>query len=205
MSTNSTNAEKAKQGLTSAFGDILNSFQLLGYDTPNDPNFSGTAERAAKGLLELVQDRGDIENKISEMLEKTFPAEYDGMVISKHNVTFGICPHHILPVIYRISVAYIPDEKVIGISKLSRMCQLLGRQPILQEQLTNDLAHILHERMSSKGSAVYVEGLHMCMASRGVQAHEARVVTSTIRGVFKSTATRKEFLDLVTTSHPSLI
>jgi GTP cyclohydrolase I len=128
------------------------------------------------------------------------------MVISKHNVSFGVCPHHLLPVIFRISVAYIPRHKVLGISKLSRVCNLLARKPILQEDLTNELSRLLHEDLESQGGAAYVEALHLCMAARGIQAHEARVVTSAVRGVFRDQpATRQEFLDLVTTDHPRLL
>jgi GTP cyclohydrolase I len=127
------------------------------------------------------------------------------MVISKHNSAFGVCPHHLLPVIYRISVAYIPRTKVLGISKLSRICTLLARRPVLQEDLTHELADILHEDLQSQGSAVYIEGLHMCMAARGVGAHEARLVTSGVRGVFLELATREEFIKLVVAPPTTLV
>lgn len=140
------------------------------------------------------------------MLARTFPARYDEMVISKQNVAFGLCPHHLLPVVYRISVAYIPREKVLGISKLSRLCTVLARRPMLQEDLTHDLARILHEQLESRGAAAYIEGLHLCMAARGIGAHEARVVTSAVRGVFRDNApTRQEFLDLVTAPAITLV
>jgi GTP cyclohydrolase I len=147
-----------------------------------------------------------VNREIAAMLERCFPAKYDEMVISKHNVSFGLCPHHLLPVIYRISVAYIPRAKVLGISKLSRITQLLSRRPVLQEQLTNDLARLLYEKLESQGGACYIEGLHLCMAARGVQAHEARVVTSALHGVFRDQPeTRAEFLRLVTADHPRLL
>jgi GTP cyclohydrolase I len=117
-----------------------------------------------------------------------------------------MCPHHLLPVIYRVSVAYLPSERVIGISKLSRLARLLAKRPVLQEDLTHDLAEILHARLQSRGSAAYVEGLHLCMAARGIEAHEARVVTSAVRGVFRDQpATRQEFLDLVTAPPAALL
>ena len=133
------------------------------------------------------------------MLSRVFPAHYDEMVISKHNVSFGMCPHHLLPVIYRISRRLSAGRKVLGISKLSRIVHLLSHRPVLQEDLTQELAALLHERMETRGSAAYVEGLHLCMAARGIASHEARVVTSAVRGVFRENpATRQEFLDLVT-------
>jgi len=127
------------------------------------------------------------------------------MVISKGNTAFGVCPHHLLPVIYRISMAYIPTSKVLGLSKLSRLARMIARGPRLQEDLTHELADALHVQLASQGSAVYIEGLHMCMAARGVGAHEARLVTSGVRGVFLELATREEFIKLVVTPTSTLI
>jgi len=198
--------EEAKALFIEGYQKILEGLDVLGYDTATDANFNGTAERAAKGLAELIKGGEAVDARIDELLSKTFPAQYQEMVISKHNVAFGVCPHHLLPVIYRISVAYIPSDKVLGISKLSRLAQLLARAAVLQEEMTHNLCKLLHERLNSEGAAVYVEGLHLCMASRGVQAHEARVCTSAMRGVFlDQLATRQEFLRLVTASHPNLI
>ncbi|MGN6110556.1 MAG: GTP cyclohydrolase I [Kofleriaceae bacterium] len=170
-----------------------------------DDNFAETAERAAKGFHELVHDQRQVEFSVNALLGKTFPAKYKEMVISKHNTAFGICPHHLLPVIYRISMAYIPTSKVLGLSKLSRLARLIARGPRLQEDLTHELADILHEQLASEGSAVYIEGLHMCMAARGVGAHEARLVTSGVRGVVLELATRDEFIKLVTTPQTTVL
>jgi GTP cyclohydrolase I len=200
------NKEKARELFTQGYTKILAGMSELGYPTTSDANFLETAARAAKGFSELVFCTDEIDAEVKHMLSRTFPAKYDEMVISKHNSAFGVCPHHLLPVIYRISVAYIPRTKVLGISKLSRICTLLARRPVLQEDLTHELAHILHENLESRGAAAYIEGLHMCMAARGVQKHEARVVTSAVHGVFlDQPATRQEFLDLVTAAHPSLV
>ncbi|HTE51838.1 MAG TPA: GTP cyclohydrolase I [Kofleriaceae bacterium] len=188
------------------YDKILDGLRELGYAVDQDPNLVGTAARAARGLAEILLDPGEVSDQISEMLQKTFPASYKEMVISKHNVAFGCCPHHLLPVIYRVSVAYIPRTKVLGISKLSRIVKLLTRAPLLQEDLTHNLARLLHDDLDTDGSAVYVEGLHLCMAARGSGTHEARVVTSAVRGVFlDQLATREEFIKLVTASHPSLV
>ena len=198
--------QKALDLFHEGYQKILQGLQELGYDTDNDANFAGTALRSAKGFHELVLDRRNVEEAVRAMLEKTFPAKYTEMVISKHNVAFGICPHHLLPVIYRISVAYIPVSKVLGLSKLSRMTRLYARAPMLQEDLTHELCRTLHEDLESQGAAAYVEGLHMCMAARGVGAHEARLVTSAVRGVFlEELATREEFIKLVTAAPTTLI
>jgi len=187
---------KALALFTQGYDKILEGLSYLGYDITDD-NFKDTAARAAKGLHELVHDQKQVKAKVAELLAKTFPAKYTEMVISKGNTAFGVCPHHLLPVIYRITLAYIPISKVLGLSKLSRLARLVARGPRLQEDLTHELADILHEQLQSQGSAVYIEGLHMCMAARGVGAHEARLVTSGVRGVFLEMATREEFLKLV--------
>jgi GTP cyclohydrolase I len=187
---------KALALFTEGYDKILEGLAQLGYDI-TDANFADTAKRAARGLHELIHDQSQVKPHVTALLAKTFPAKYTEMVISKHNTAFGVCPHHLLPVIYRISMAYIPTAKVLGLSKLSRLARLVARGPRLQEDLTHELADILHLELASQGSAVYIEGLHMCMAARGVGAHEARLVTSGVRGVFLEMATREEFLKLV--------
>ncbi|MFH0903538.1 MAG: GTP cyclohydrolase I [Pseudomonadota bacterium] len=187
------------------YASILEGLALLGYKVDADENFRDTADRAARAIAEMVLPVAEAEKEAKDLLSHSFPAKYEEMVISKHNTVFGICPHHLLPVMYRISMAYIPHRKVIGLSKLSRLADLLARQPILQEDLTHELARILHVDLESLGAAAYVEGFHLCMAARGSRTHEARIVTSAVRGVFLAKpATRQEFLDLVTASSPGL-
>ena len=198
--------QKAQEKLVRAYELVLEAYADMGYPTKEDDNFRETAERAAKAAQEMVRPVSEIEKEIDDLLHKTFPARYDQMVISKHNICFGLCPHHLLPVIYRVSAAYIPRERVVGISKLSRLIRLLARRPVLQEDLTHELAELLYSRLGSRGAGVYIEGLHMCMAARGVEAHEARLVTSAVRGLFgDQQSTRQEFLDLVTATPLQLL
>ncbi len=195
---------KALALFTEGYTKILEGIGVLGFDIKDD-NFADTAARAAKGFHELVHDQAQARAEVDALLAKTFSAKYTEMVISKHNTAFGVCPHHLLPVIYRVSLAYIPTAKVLGLSKLSRLIRLIARGPRLQEDLTHELADIMHEQLQSQGSAVYIEGLHMCMAARGVGAHEARLVTSGVRGVFLELATREEFLKLVVAPPTTLV
>jgi len=195
---------KALALFTEGFQKILEGIGQLGFDV-GDPNFAETAARAAKGFHELVHDQRQVEFSVNALLGKTFPAKYTEMVISKHNTAFGICPHHLLPVVYRISLAYIPTDRVLGLSKLSRLARMVARGPRLQEDLTHELADLLFKQLASQGSAVYIEGLHMCMAARGVGAHEARLVTSGVRGVFIELATREEFIKLVTAPQATVL
>ena len=189
---------KALALFNEGYEKILAGIGELGYDI-TDANFIDTATRAAKGFHELINDQAKVKGEVDALLAKCFPAKFREMVISKQNTVFGMCPHHLLPVIYRVSMAYIPVDRVLGLSKLSRLARLIARGPRLQEDLTHELAELLHVQLESQGSAVYVEGLHMCMAARGVGAHEARLVTSAVRGVFLEVATRQEFIKLVTT------
>ncbi len=189
---------KALALFNEGYEKILAGIGELGYDI-TDANFIDTAKRAAKGFHELINDQAKVKGEVDALLAKCFPAKFREMVISKQNTVFGMCPHHLLPVIYRVSMAYIPVDRVLGLSKLSRLARLIARGPRLQEDLTHELAELLHVNLESQGSAVYVEGLHMCMAARGVGAHEARLVTSAVRGVFLEVATRQEFIKLVTT------
>jgi GTP cyclohydrolase I len=194
-----SNRAQAALLLEEGYRKILEAIDLMGYPVQTDDNFAETSGRAARAMIELIKPTCEIKEELDQMLARTFSARYDEMVISKHNVGFGMCPHHLLPVIYRISVAYLPGQRVLGISKLSRLVRLLAHRPVLQEDLTQELAEILYDKLETRGSAAYVEGLHLCMASRGVEAHEARVVTSAVRGMFRDQAsTRQEFLDLVT-------
>jgi hypothetical protein len=107
--------------LEEGYGKVLQAFGLMGYPVEKDDNFTETAARAARAAMEMVQPVARIKAEIDEMLSRTFSAHYEDMVISKHNICFGVCPHHLLPVIYRISVAYLPGARVLGISKLSRL------------------------------------------------------------------------------------
>ena len=188
---------RAYQGVLAALGD-------LGYPVATDENFAGTADRAARAMLDLVKPAAEVEEEMQELLSCTFPARYAGVVVSRNNRCFGICPHHLLPVSYRVSVAYHPESRVLGISKLSRLIRLLARRPILQEDLTHELAVALHEGLDSRGSAVHVEGEHLCLMARGAEAREAQVTTSAVRGIFETDpATRREFFALASSPRPA--
>lgn len=189
-----TSLVRAYQGVLAALGD-------LGYPVATDENFARTADRAARAMLDLVRPAAEVEEEVGDLLACTFPARYAGVVVSRNNRCFGICPHHLLPVSYRVTVAYHPDSRVLGISKLSRLIRLLARRPVLQEDLTHELAALLHDRIASRGSAVLVEGEHLCLIARGAEAREAQVTTSAFRGLFDTDpATRREFLASACTS-----
>ncbi|MFW5766707.1 MAG: GTP cyclohydrolase I FolE, partial [Coleofasciculus sp.] len=127
-----------------------------------------------------------------------FTENANEMVLVRDIDIFSSCEHHILPILGRAHVAYIPNGKVIGLSKIARICEMYGRRLQVQERLTAQIADGLVGLLKPKGVAVVVEATHMCMVMRGVQKPGSWTVTSAVRGVFAEDArTRQEFMDLV--------
>jgi GTP cyclohydrolase I len=127
-----------------------------------------------------------------------FDVAYDEMVIVKDIEVFSLCEHHLLPFFGKCHVAYIPDGKVIGLSKLPRLVDMHARRLQVQERLTMDVADMINNAIKPKGVAVVVEARHLCMIMRGVEKQNSVAVTSSMLGVFKDNQnTRNEFLNLV--------
>ena len=124
-----------------------------------------------------------------------FNVQYDEMVIVKDIDYYSLCEHHMLPFLGKVHVAYVPNGKVIGLSKIPRIVEMFARRLQVQERLTTQIAEFLQETLDAQGVAVVVEGLHMCSAMRGVKKANARMSTSAMLGVFKENQkTRDEFL-----------
>jgi GTP cyclohydrolase I len=135
--------------------------------------------------------------------EAMFTVDYDEMVVVRDIDFASLCEHHLLPFVGKAHVAYIPDGKVIGLSKIPRVVEMFARRLQLQERMTQQVAVFLEETLNPRGVAVVVEGLHMCMAIRGVKKANARMVTSAVRGSFKDNLnTRNEFFAHI--GHPYL-
>jgi GTP cyclohydrolase I len=130
--------------------------------------------------------------------EAVFEVDYEEMVIVRDIDFYSLCEHHLLPFLGRAHVAYIPNGKVIGLSKIPRVVDLFARRLQVQERMTRQIADFLEAAIHPQGVAIVIEGLHLCSKIRGVKKANARMVTSTVCGVFKeSEITRKEFLDLI--------
>jgi len=128
--------------------------------------------------------------------EAIFDVAYDEMVIVRDIEFYSLCEHHMLPFIGKAHVAYIPTDKVIGLSKIPRIVDLFSKRLQVQERMTHQIAEYLQFVLKPQGVAVVVEGLHMCMMLRGVKKHNSRMTTSTMLGVFREDmSTRMEFLD----------
>ena len=155
-----------------------------------------TPKRAAKAMQFLTQGYSmDIDEVINNAL---FPSDTDEMVIVKNIELYSMCEHHMLPFIGKCHVAYIPNGKVIGLSKIARVVDVFARRLQIQENLTNEIANCIVEKTNAAGSAVIIEAQHMCMMMRGVEKQNSTMTTSCMLGAFRnSQSTRAEFLSLV--------
>lgn len=124
-----------------------------------------------------------------------FNVDYDEMVLVRDIEFFSLCEHHMLPYMGRVHVAYIPDGKVVGLSKIPRIVEMYARRLQVQERMTRQIADFLRDLLKPQGVAVVVEAMHLCSMMRGVKKHDARMTTSAMHGAFRANlATREEFL-----------
>ena len=158
-----------------------------------------TPLRVAKAYEFLTQGyHQDVDEVINQAV---FDEDYDEMVIVKDIDFYSLCEHHMIPFYGKVHVAYIPDGKVIGISKIPRIVDVFARRLQIQERMTKQIADTLDEYLQPQGVAVVVEGYHMCMMMRGVQKQNSITTTSAMHGVFKNDVrTRNEFLNLISKS-----
>ena len=125
-----------------------------------------------------------------------FDVKYDEMVLVRDIEFYSLCEHHMLPFMGRVHVAYIPDGKVLGLSKIPRVVDIYARRLQVQERMTRQIADFLRDLLKPQGVAVVVEAMHLCSMMRGVKKHDARMTTSAMHGAFRANlATRQEFLD----------
>ncbi len=134
----------------------------------------------------------------SRHLETTFPEDYDEIVLVRDIPFTSMCEHHLLPFTGVAHVAYLPNGKVVGLSKLARVVEEVARRPQVQERMTQSIADMLESKLATKGAAVVIESEHSCMALRGVRKSGTMTVTSSLRGVFRENqASRAEVLSLI--------
>jgi len=167
----------------------------LGED-PGRDGLARTPSRVARSLRYLTSGyRQDLDKILNGAL---FPVAYDEMVIVKDIEVFSLCEHHLLPFFGRCHVAYIPNQKVIGLSKIPRVVDVFAKRLQIQERLTVQIAEALMERIKPQGVGVIIEAKHLCMIMRGVEKQNSVAVTSHMMGVFRDCElTRAEFLRLV--------
>jgi GTP cyclohydrolase I len=172
--------------------------QLLA-ELGEDPSREGllkTPERVEKALRFLTAGyEADVDATLNNAL---FTVDYSEMVIVKDIDFYSLCEHHLLPFFGKCHVAYIPQGRVIGLSKIPRLVDIFARRLQIQERLTNQIAETIREKIEPLGVAVVMEATHLCMAMRGVEKQNSFAVTSAMLGVFRdSSRTRMEFLELI--------
>jgi len=184
--------DETTANISTVYTDIL---KELGED-PNREGLQKTPERVAKALQFLTHGY-DLEPK--KIIESAiFHEEYSEMVIVKDIEVYSLCEHHMLPFFGKAHVAYIPNGKIVGLSKIPRVVDAFSRRLQVQERLTIEIRDCIQETLNPKGVAVVIECAHMCMQMRGVQKQNSTTTSSAFTGLFLSNdSTRKEFINLI--------
>ena len=174
---------------------IREQLRLLGED-PDRPGLVDTPTRVEHSLRWLLRGYGEtVEGVIGRGV---FEAEHDEMVIVKDIEIYSMCEHHLLPFFGRAHIAYIPNGRIVGFSKLPRIVDIFARRLQVQERLTDQVACAIQDVLEPKGVGVVIEAVHLCMMMRGVEKQNSKTITSAVRGAFKDDQrTREEFLRLV--------
>jgi len=191
--------EKSKDvaTLTSAtYEDLVREMLVRLGEDPNREGLTSTPERVQKAMKFLT--KGYDEDPDALLKGALFTVNYDEMVIVKDVEMFSLCEHHMLPFFGKVHVAYIPNGKVIGLSKIPRLIELFSRRLQIQERLTTQIAETIQKVIQPQGVGVVIEARHLCMMMRGVEKQHSAAVTSSMLGCFRDEQeTRQEFLSLI--------
>ena len=178
---------------------IENAIREVLKEIGEDPDRNGL-KKTPKRVEEMYEELmlGYKESPDDVINNAIYELEYDEMVVVKDITFYSLCEHHMLPFFGKCSVAYIPNGKVVGLSKIPRIVEVFTRRLQVQERLTVDIAEFLNRKLDPSGVAVVINGHHLCMAMRGVKKAEANMVTSSMLGTFrKDERTRAEFFNLI--------
>jgi len=173
------------------YREILSRFN----ENPDRDGLLSTPSRVEKAMNFLT--KGYTQNPTQILRGALFDVDYDEMVIVKDVEMYSLCEHHMLPFFGRVHVAYIPNGKVIGLSKIPRLIEVFSRRLQVQERVTRQIADAIQEAIEPRGVGVVIEARHMCMMMRGVEKQQSTTVTSAMVGCFREQQTRAEFLSLV--------
>ncbi len=183
-------------GRVSELADLVEQMLVLLGEDPQRSGLAKTPERVDKALRFMTKG---YETNVDHLLNGAlFPIEYDEMVIVKDIDFFSLCEHHLLPFFGRCHVGYLPNKRVVGLSKIPRVVDTFSRRLQVQERLTVQIAETLQSKLNAHGVAVVMEARHLCMMMRGVEKQNTIAVTSEMLGVFRDQQqTREEFLRLI--------
>jgi len=170
----------------------------IGVDLKKRKDIASTPRRIADMYKEVLN--GEFQDPAKE-LEVILEQKHDEIILVKNIPLYSLCEHHLVPFVGKASVAYIPDNRITGLSKIVRVVEILSQRLQVQERLTTEIADVVMERLKPKGVMVVIEAEHLCMSMRGVKKPGALTVTSVVRGVFRSNQkTRQEGLSLIYSS-----
>ena len=162
-------------------------------EDPNRDGLIATPERVARAMAELTSGYA-LDPK--EILTRSFEVKYDEMILLRRISFHSLCEHHLLPFHGTASVGYIPQQKVVGISKLARLVEAYAKRLQIQERMTNQIAEAVQTHLNPLGVGVIVKAHHLCMGCRGVKKPQTEMITSAMYGIFRTTEARAEFLKL---------
>lgn len=163
-----------------------------------DPDREGLLETPARVARMYAELFSGLHAEPREHLQKFFTEKYDEVVLVRDISFCSMCEHHLLPFTGKAHIGYLPDGKVIGLSKLARVVEVVSRRPQVQERMTDDIAEMLMDELSARGVAVVIEASHSCMTIRGVRKPGSLCVTSAMKGIFrKNEKTRQEIMQLI--------
>ena len=181
---------------STASEDLIRELLSAVGEQPEREGLRDTPQRVRKSLGFLTDGYGRSPREV--LGTAIFEEEYDEMVLVKDIEVYSLCEHHLLPFFGKAHIAYVPNGRIVGLSKLPRLVDLFSRRLQVQERLTTQIAESLWELLEPRGVGVVIEASHLCMMMRGVQKQNSQTVTSCLLGCFKdSQQTRSEFLDLV--------
>ena len=183
------------EDITNQIGELVRStLPLIGED-PNREGLVKTPQRVGRAMQFLT--KGYREDPVAILQSAIFNEDCDQMVVVKDIEFYSLCEHHLLPFFGKVHIAYIPNGKITGLSKLPRVVDVFARRLQLQERLTNQIKDCIQQTLQPQGVMVVIEAEHMCMQMRGVQKMHSMTVTSAFSGVFEEQPTREEFMNLI--------
>jgi GTP cyclohydrolase I len=198
LQTNSVSKGKNRPGKLNGpvdlerIGAAVREILLAVGENPEREGLRETPERVARMYEEMFSG---LRKDPAVVLRKTFAEKYDEMVLVKNIGFESMCEHHLLPFFGKAHIAYVPNGRIVGLSKLARIVEILSRRPQVQERMTEELADLVMQELDARGVGVVVEASHTCMAIRGIRKADSVCTTSALRGVFLTNqSTRSEFM-----------
>ena len=199
IATKVLNYEKKEQYDTETTAILAENYRSIIENLGEDVNREGllkTPERAAKAMQYLTHGYGL--NPLEILKSALFTEDHKQMIVVKDIEVYSMCEHHMLPFFGKAHIAYIPNGKIVGLSKIPRIVDAFARRMQVQERLTDEIKNCIQSALEPLGVAVVIEAQHMCMCMRGIQKQNSVTTTSSFNGAFEKNKTRKEFISLIT-------